>query len=227
MTPTARTSRSSASPAVSRPWRGVSAAERVAQRRQRLLDAGLELFGTRGIAGVTVEHVCAEAGLTKRYFYESFPSIDALVEAVVDDAVGRIVAVVLPILADRGLLDARPAATALIEAVLSDARLVRLLVVETYSGGLLGYRQRLIDRAIDLWMATARQQIDGTIDPVRVRFLAYAVAGAIGELTAAWLDGRLTLAPDQIADWLLDLYEQLAAPAISSFLTVEHPPAHP
>ena len=58
--------------ALPRPYRGVSATDRRDQRRQRLIDAGLQLFGTRGIAAVGIVDVCAEAGLTKRYFYENF-----------------------------------------------------------------------------------------------------------------------------------------------------------
>src|SRR5512139_3717483 len=52
-----------------RHYGGVSAQERKAARRERLLDAGLQLFGTPGGDRVTVSAVCAEAGLTERYFY--------------------------------------------------------------------------------------------------------------------------------------------------------------
>src|ERR1700689_2717320 len=82
--------------AVPRPYRGVSATDRHHQRRQRLIDAGLQLFGTRGIAAVGIVDVCAEAGLTKRYFYENFASIDALAEAVFEHVTGNLVAIVAP-----------------------------------------------------------------------------------------------------------------------------------
>src|SRR4029077_5184552 len=55
-----------------RAYGGVSAEDRIAARRAKLLDAGLELFGTRGYATTGVKDVCREAGLTDRYFYESF-----------------------------------------------------------------------------------------------------------------------------------------------------------
>lgn len=64
-----------------RTFRGVTAEDRRAERRQRLLDAGHKLFGARGYRGVTVREVCAEAKLTERYFYESFPNLDALFDA--------------------------------------------------------------------------------------------------------------------------------------------------
>ena len=219
-----RPSPSAAPTTVTRPWRGVSAEQRISERRQRLLDAGLELFGTRGIANVNVEQVCAEAGLTKRYFYESFGSIDELIEAVLESAVGRLSAIVVPVLVEQGPFNLRPAVTALAEAVLADARLVRLLVVETYSGALANHRERLIDQAIDIWSGMASSRLAGPIDPLRVRFLAYGVVGALGELTAAWLDGRLDLQPSELAAWALDVYDTLATPALSDFLLAQKPP---
>jgi AcrR family transcriptional regulator len=196
---------------LTRPWRGVSAADRVAERRRRLLDAGLQLLGTRGIAGVGVGDVCAEAGLTKRYFYESFGSIEVFVDAVVEDVLERLTALVVPVLREHGPANPRPAALVLAEAMLDDPRLVRLLVVETHAGALMHYRARFIDRAIATWLAT---QFPGEEDAdvvLRRRFLAHACAGAIGELLAAFADGRLAMGPDQFVDWTLGFYEQLAA----------------
>lgn len=55
---------------------------RVAQRRERFLDAGLELFGTSGYQSTSVRAVCREAGLSERYFYESFANTEALLIGV-------------------------------------------------------------------------------------------------------------------------------------------------
>jgi AcrR family transcriptional regulator len=65
-----------------RPYGGLPMEERVAARRARFIDAGIELFGTQGFRAATVRGVCAAAGLTDRYFYESFPSLEALLAAV-------------------------------------------------------------------------------------------------------------------------------------------------
>ena len=67
-----------------RPYGGVSANERIATRRTRLLEAGLELFGTDGYLASGVKDVCREAGLTDRYFYESFRDTRELFIAVFD-----------------------------------------------------------------------------------------------------------------------------------------------
>src|SRR3954470_2296609 len=67
-----------------RAYGGISADERIAARRGKLLDAGLERFGTHGFAGTGVKDICREAGLTDRYFYESFNDGGALFLAVFD-----------------------------------------------------------------------------------------------------------------------------------------------
>ena len=69
-------------PQPARPYGGLAMEERVAARRARFIEAGVELFGTQGFRGATVRGVCAAAGLTDRYFYESFPTLEALLAAV-------------------------------------------------------------------------------------------------------------------------------------------------
>ncbi len=61
-----------------RRYGGASFEDRQADRRERLIAAAIEVFGRWGRDGATVAAICAEAGLTARYFYESFPNRDAL-----------------------------------------------------------------------------------------------------------------------------------------------------
>jgi len=65
-----------------RNFRGLAPEARRQQRRDRLIEAGIEAFGTRGFYSVTVREICAEAHLTERYFYESFRSLEDLFTAV-------------------------------------------------------------------------------------------------------------------------------------------------
>ncbi len=65
-------------PVAVRRYRGSSAEDRRLRRRERLLDAALRVYGTRGFHGTTVKSVCDAAGLTERYFYESFANSEAL-----------------------------------------------------------------------------------------------------------------------------------------------------
>ena len=59
-------------------YRGIGNAERIAERRQRFVNAAIQRFGSDGFHATTLKSLCAEAGLTERYFYESFASFDEL-----------------------------------------------------------------------------------------------------------------------------------------------------
>jgi AcrR family transcriptional regulator len=190
-----------------RPYRGVSALDRIAARRRRLLDAGLELFGTRGIATVGVGEVCAEAGLTKRYFYESFPSIEALAEAVFEDVRAGIAARVAPAIMEGGAANARPAIDCYVRAVTEDPRVLRLLAFETSQGPLARYRDSFATRAVETWFSLTAPQ---TADRDRTRLRAYAFVGASTQVGLAWASGEVRLTIEELIDELVELFESLA-----------------
>jgi AcrR family transcriptional regulator len=190
-----------------RPYRGVSALDRIAARRRRLLDAGLELFGTRGIAAVGVGDVCAEAALTKRYFYESFASIEALAEAVFEDVRAGIMAQVAPAIMEGGAANARPAIDCYVRAVTEDPRVLRLLAFETSEGPLARYRDSFATRAVEAWFSLAGPQ---TADRDRTRLRAYAFVGASTQIGLAWANGELRLTIEELIDELVNLFESLA-----------------
>ena len=77
---------------VTMPFKGISAVDRRSDRRARLVEAAFAIAGTEGAGALGVGRVCLDAGLTKRYFYESFASIDELGAAVVDHAIDVMVA---------------------------------------------------------------------------------------------------------------------------------------
>lgn len=78
--------------ASSRNWMGRTPEMRVSERRQRLIDAAIELLGTRGASALTLRAVCGEAGLSPKFFYESFADQDELIVAAYDTTVARLVA---------------------------------------------------------------------------------------------------------------------------------------
>ena len=199
---------SSSVAAAPRPYRGVSATDRRHQRRKRLIDAGLQLFGTRGIVAVGIVDVCAEAGLTKRYFYENFASIDALAEAVFEHVTGDLVAIVVPAIEIGAGRDPRPALTVYIRALLSDPRVVRLLAVESQTGPLKKYRDGFPTRAVELWFAFAAA--DDVPPPQDLRLKAYGFIGAAQQIGMAWLDGHLPLTIDEVIDQLVDMFYRIS-----------------
>ena len=112
---------------------GRAADERRAERRRRLLDAAVVLFGDRGYAATTIEALYTEAKLAPRHFYEQFASREELLQAVYDETIERVVEalgeVQLTTFGDvrlrvRGILDA------FARAMLSDTRRARIVYIE-------------------------------------------------------------------------------------------------
>ena len=194
--------------AVVRPYRGVSAQDRIALRRRQLLDAGLELFGTRGISAVGVGDVCAEAGLTKRYFYESFPSIEELAEAVFEEIRTNLMARVAPAIIAGGTDDIRPAIDCYVRAVTEDPRVLHLLAFETSTGPLARHRNDFATNAVEAWFTLVSDQ---TEDRDRTRLRAYAFVGASTQIGLAWARGELRLSIEALISELVELFESLAA----------------
>ena len=74
-------------PEPGRRWRGQSPQERRDARRRRLLDAGLELFGTTGYAATSLTALCAQAGVSPRHFYEVYAGREQLMADLYDGLV--------------------------------------------------------------------------------------------------------------------------------------------
>ncbi|MQX52271.1 TetR/AcrR family transcriptional regulator [Alcanivorax sediminis] len=73
-----------------RTYGGESPEVRARRRYQAFLDAGLELFGTVGYRATTMRKLCKTAGLTDRYFYASFHSMEDLLVVVYEKQVAEI-----------------------------------------------------------------------------------------------------------------------------------------
>lgn len=79
---TATASRADAPAAKSeRRYGGLSAQERMHQRREKLLSAAIQVFGTLGLRKATIRDICHEARLAERYFAEHFSSAADAYEA--------------------------------------------------------------------------------------------------------------------------------------------------
>jgi AcrR family transcriptional regulator len=55
-----------------------------AQRREHLIDAALEVILERGYAGVSIEAIAREAGITRPVVYDHFPNLNLLLHAVIE-----------------------------------------------------------------------------------------------------------------------------------------------
>ena len=74
------------------PARGQGRAQRRASRtRKRLLDAALAMFSEKGIEATAIEDITEKADVGKGTFYRHFGNKEALVAALMETAVGRLV----------------------------------------------------------------------------------------------------------------------------------------
>lgn len=73
-----------------RRYRGRSIAERQAERRAALIEAAVAVYGDVGYRNASVKAICEAAGLTERYFYESFDASDALLAAAYREVTRRL-----------------------------------------------------------------------------------------------------------------------------------------
>ena len=69
---------------MARAYGGVSPEQRRAERRARLLRAGLALFTSTGFAATKITELCTEAGVSTRNFYEEFGSKEDLLRELHD-----------------------------------------------------------------------------------------------------------------------------------------------
>ncbi|WIX98549.1 TetR/AcrR family transcriptional regulator [Amycolatopsis mongoliensis] len=188
-----------------RPYRGVSARERAAGRRTRLLEAGLELLGTAGGERTTMTAVCARAKLTERYFYESFRNREDLLIAVVDHVAGELRHTVLTALeeadGDAGT-KGRAAIAAFVHRIDEDPRLGRAGLVESAAVAVLRPRRHQLLRTFaDLVVAQAELLYGAEALPEpRDRVHALLFVGGLAELLTAWLTGELTVTAEEIVD---------------------------
>ncbi len=70
---------------------------RVAEiQRQRIIGALAQVAGEKGAANVTVAHIVARAGISRRTFYELFEDREACLLAALEEAIAQAAAVVVP-----------------------------------------------------------------------------------------------------------------------------------
>ncbi|WP_320670602.1 TetR/AcrR family transcriptional regulator [Patulibacter defluvii] len=182
-----------------RPWRGKSPEQRVAERRAQLLDAGLEVFTAKGFHAARVRDVCRQAGLTERYFYESFAGKEALLAALAEQIVGDLLEAAAPGIALveedlDGALDM--ASRAVVASLTDDPRRARILFVEVVGvsreiedrrraiiGGLAQVVRDAAARAFGPWVTASAE----------TELISRAAIGAVQELLVAYVRGELPL----------------------------------
>lgn len=192
MTSTAKKSESA-----DRTYGGQKLTDRIATRRQKFMDAGLQVFGTTGYRTATVRQLCKQAELTDRYFYESFSNTEDLLIAVYQQQFEHLQqAVVAEMMgALPGTSDVMPVVRAGLNALFEMAsepcvaRVCWLEVLglsprvdETYTRNFNGFA--------DLVVGFARQMYPHwQVDEDEQRMLGLALIGAVSQTVTHWALG--------------------------------------
>ena len=197
-----------------RPYRGVEARERLAQRRRQLLDAGLELMGaTDDPPELTVRALCREAGISARYFYESFTDKDQLVAAVFDWVIADIAATTQAAVAAAPRDEQNRAGIAnLVRTIADDARIGRLLFNPTLSNAVLARKRAELGGVFALLSGQHVTNASRLPENARTKSLAHFVVGGVGQTISAWVSGDILLDQPQLVEQLTRILDELAEP---------------
>ncbi|RJQ80323.1 TetR/AcrR family transcriptional regulator [Pseudonocardiaceae bacterium YIM PH 21723] len=185
---------------------GQSAEERRAQRRERLLDAGLELIGTEGYAATSIEKLCAAAGVATRTFYEEFATKEELLMTLHRQVQGRAAVTVRAALShaeDASFAErVEVAVRNYVQTMADDPRWARLAFVEVIgvSQAVEANRLGLRHMWTELLSAEARRAAGGDRD---FHLGALALIGTVNELVHHWSRNRAHHSVDEVITEIL------------------------
>src|SRR6478735_7194788 len=173
-----------------RSYGGKSAEERAEDRRLRLVEATITVLAEQGGA-TTMTAICAEAGLTERYFYESFAHRDDALLAALDAVCEEIAARALATLEES-----------------SGTPEERVQAMMTWFVDWVG-RER--DRGlVAVVQESTRLYGEHAWPPDRARLQGLVYIAGFAELLAAWLLDELALTADELATTATDLFLALS-----------------
>jgi AcrR family transcriptional regulator len=177
-------------------WSGVPLQDRQTLRRDELIIAGVEVLGGESGSALTVRAVCRAAGLTERYFYESFDDRDDFVRAVYDHVCST-------------AMTALTSSTTPRDAV---ERFVALMVDDPVQGRVLliaPEREPVLTKSGAEWMPSfielLQHKLTRISDPAVQAMVATGLVGALTALFTAYLNGRLATTREQFIDYCVDM----------------------
>ncbi|MBN8866033.1 MAG: TetR/AcrR family transcriptional regulator [Solirubrobacterales bacterium] len=184
--------------------------DRRAVRREQLMEVGEEIVGTKGAGDLTVRGVCRAAGLSERYFYESFPDRESLLLAVHERAEQQARERILEALTSADSRD--QAIRAVVEAFVGffeeDPGRSRILLQEPLVQPALARAWR---RSLTTLAAILAGLIAGEGDDPEgpeMRLTAVALAGGLTGMYLGYLRQAIEAEPGQIVDRGVDLIER-------------------
>lgn len=195
-----------------RPYGGVAAPQRLADRRRRFLEAGLDLLGET-YDELTVRAICRRAGVANRHFYEAFTDKDEFVAAVFDSVIGAIasttqaaVAAVPPAEQNRAGI------TNLVQTIGADARIGRLLFDPQLSNAVLVRKRADLGGFFAVLAGQHAQTVLAAEDSDQIKAIAHFVVGGVNQTINGWLTGAIALSGAELIELLTALLNTFPDP---------------
>ena len=198
--------------------------DRRQERRQRLIAAGLELFGTKGYAATTIAELCREAAVAPAKFYEEFPGKEAVLLAVATE-VGEAVTVEVhtalrasaPSPGGDMIGTARAGMSAFCHSLLDDPRRARVFVLEVVgvSPAVEQRRREVLEGFSTLVMRTVQAftppDVVGLRGTDKERIVTNALVGGSNEALSAWLLSAEPPPVEVVIESLAEMYAVVGA----------------
>ena len=173
------------------------------EKRRVILRAAITVFAHHGYHTSRVADVAREAGVAYGLVYHYFGSKEELLETIFRRTWSRMLEAVQEV--ERSGAPAREQLQSVARIVLgaweTDPDLVRVLIREVARSPQLGNEVEEVEHAFAaLERIVVRGQEEGELKPdLDPRFAALIVYGALEEILTAWVFGRLSAGPDDVA----------------------------
>jgi AcrR family transcriptional regulator len=189
-----------------RRYGGASAAERQAQRLERLLEAGCDVFGRMGYREATMRMVCSQARLTDRYFSEHFTTVDEIFLAVHQKVSAELAKVVLTAVAsvpmDDSMAMVRAGLKAFFEFIKEDPRRAQILLMDAATSGLtspLNINAR-ISRYVDVMRLRLKMRYPDLPFQPDTELIMGGFVGLIIHSASVWVQRKFDTPVDSLVD---------------------------
>ena len=177
-----------------RQFKGLSLTERKQARREKLIEAGIEAYGTHGFFAVTVKDICNEAKLTERYFYESFRKSDELFQTIflklIDQLQHNVMQAIMQASTDpRKMIES--GLTALLTTLKDNPRMARIiyidamLVQELHNQATIHETMLRFDRMIHAFVMLMMPHIDRS--EREISLVATGLNGYVTQIAIRWV----------------------------------------
>ncbi|MDR0237111.1 TetR/AcrR family transcriptional regulator [Acinetobacter sp.] len=188
-----------------RQFKGMSLSERKLARREKLIEAGIEAYGTHGFFSVTVKDICNEAKLTERYFYESFKKSEELFQVIFLQLIEQLQQTVM-----QGVMQGAPepknmikgGLTAIFTMLKNDPRVARIiyidamLVQELHNHATIHETMSRFDRLIHSFVMLMMPHIERSEQEISL--VATGLNGYVTQIAVRWVMGGFKQSLEEI-----------------------------